>query len=67
MTLPYNQDLKSNLVVWISRDYLEIIVAIAIFTIFVIKYQDWAYMYNYHAFYPFRFDYSSICIGGGCP
>jgi hypothetical protein len=24
-------------------------------------------VWNYHGFYPFRYDYSSICIGGGCP
>lgn len=28
---------------------------------------NWYFMWGITAFYPAHFDYSTICIGGGCP
>ena len=63
MTLVEIHDWK----LWILMHPIETAFWIAAILIVLSFLPDWIAVWTYHGFYPFRYDYTNICIGGGCP
>ena len=56
-----------SLTIWVIYHPAAAVLIIIIVGGILPKLPELCYHWGVMAFYPARFDYSSVCIGGGCP
>lgn len=52
---------------WILTHPFEMLLLIVFIAMVLYFLPNWISVWTYHGFYPFKYDYTNICIGGGCP
>jgi len=52
---------------WILTHPFEMLLFIVFIATVLYFLPNWISVWTYHGFYPFKYDYTNICIGGGCP